>query len=49
VLCADDSALARPGTEFAARLGVDPLVIPGNHMTMLTHPAIVADALVSQL
>jgi pimeloyl-ACP methyl ester carboxylesterase len=49
VLCADDIALARPGAEFAARLGVDPLVVPGNHMTMLTHPAIVADALVSLL
>jgi pimeloyl-ACP methyl ester carboxylesterase len=49
VLCADDIALARPGTEFAARLGVDPLVIPGNHLTMLTHPAIVADALLSVL
>lgn len=34
VLCADDSALARPGTGFAARLGVDSLVIPGTHMTM---------------
>jgi pimeloyl-ACP methyl ester carboxylesterase len=40
---------ARPGTEFAARLGVDPLVIPGNHMAMLTQPAIVADALLSVL
>jgi pimeloyl-ACP methyl ester carboxylesterase len=49
VLCADDVALARPGGEFAARLGLDPLVVPGNHMTMLTHPAIVADALVSVL
>jgi pimeloyl-ACP methyl ester carboxylesterase len=49
VLCADDTALARPGTEFAARLGLDPLVVPGNHMTMLTHPAVVADALVSVL
>jgi pimeloyl-ACP methyl ester carboxylesterase len=49
VLCADDIALARPGTEFAARLGVDPLVVPGNHMTMLTQPAIVADALLSVL
>ena len=49
VLCADDIALARPGAEFAARLGVDPLVVPGNHMTMLTRPAIVADALVSLL
>jgi pimeloyl-ACP methyl ester carboxylesterase len=49
VLCADDIALARPGTEFAARLGVDPLVIPGNHMTMLTQPATVADALLAVL
>jgi pimeloyl-ACP methyl ester carboxylesterase len=49
VLCADDIALARPGAEFAARLGVDPLVIPGNHMTLLTHPAAVADALLSVL
>ena len=49
VLCADDIALARPGAEFAARLVVDPLVIPGNHMTMLTQPAIVADALLSVL
>jgi pimeloyl-ACP methyl ester carboxylesterase len=49
VLFADDTALARPGAEFAARLGVEPLVIPGNHMTMLTRPAAVADALVSVL
>jgi len=49
VLCADDIALARPGAEFAARLGVDPLVIPGNHMTLLTQPAVVADALLAVL
>ena len=49
VLCADDIALGRPGAEFAARLGLDPLLIPGNHMTMLTQPAIVADALLSVL
>jgi len=49
VLCADDIALARPGTEFAARLGVEPLVVPGNHMTMLTQPALVADVLLSVL
>jgi len=47
VLCADDVALARPGIEFAARLGVDPLVVPGNHMALLTRPDIVADALIS--
>ena len=31
------------------RLGVDPLVISGNHMTMLPQPAIVADALLAVL
>jgi len=41
--------LACPGTEFAARPGVEPLVIPGNHMTMLTQPAVVADALLTVL
>jgi hypothetical protein len=49
VLCADDFALPRPGVEFAARLGVDPVVVPGNHMTLLTRPEIVADALISVL
>lgn len=49
VLYADDFALARPGAEFAARLGVDPVVVPGNHMTLLTRPEIVADALISVL
>jgi pimeloyl-ACP methyl ester carboxylesterase len=49
VLCADERALARPGAEFAARLGVNPVVVPGNHMTMLTQPATVADALLSLL
>jgi pimeloyl-ACP methyl ester carboxylesterase len=44
LLCADDFALARPGAEFAARLGVDPLVVPGNHMALLTRPDIVAEA-----
>jgi pimeloyl-ACP methyl ester carboxylesterase len=49
VLCADDIALARPGAEFAARIGADPLVIPGNHMSLLTQPAIVAEALLATL
>lgn len=47
VLCGDDISLARPGAEFAARLGVEPLVIPGNHLTMPTQPARVADALLA--
>jgi pimeloyl-ACP methyl ester carboxylesterase len=49
VLSADDRALARPGAEFAARLGVDPVIVPGNHMTLLTRPDVVADALISVL
>lgn len=49
VHCADDIALARPGAEFAARIGLDPLSIPGNHMALLTKPAAVADALLSVL
>lgn len=49
VVCADDVALARPGIAFAARLGVAPLVVPGNHMVLLTRPDIVADALISLL
>jgi hypothetical protein len=34
-------------TEFAARRGVDPLVIPGTHMTMPARPDTVAQALLS--
>ncbi len=49
VLGADDRALARPGAEFAARLGVEPLLVPGSHMALLTHPENVADAFVSLL
>ncbi|GAA1889468.1 alpha/beta fold hydrolase [Streptantibioticus ferralitis] len=49
VLCAGDQALARPGTEFAARLGVEPVIVPGHHLTLLTRPDIVADALISVL
>ena len=44
-----DLALARPGAEFAARLGVEPTMIPGSHMTMLTRPAEVARALMDAL
>jgi pimeloyl-ACP methyl ester carboxylesterase len=46
LLGADDHALARPGDEFAARLGVEPVVVPGGHMALLSRPATVAAALV---
>src|SRR5262249_10558504 len=38
VLSEDDQALARPGTEFAARIGLTPVMVPGGHESMLTHP-----------
>jgi len=41
----DDTSLARPGAEFAGRIGVAPVLVPGDHMAMLTHPEIVADVL----
>lgn len=47
VLGADDHALARPGTEFAARLGVEPVMVAGGHLGLLTQPASVAQALLA--
>jgi pimeloyl-ACP methyl ester carboxylesterase len=47
LLGADDQSLARPGAEFAARLGLAPVVVPGGHMAMLTHPAAIAAALIA--
>ncbi|MFC4533608.1 alpha/beta fold hydrolase [Sphaerisporangium dianthi] len=45
VLSEEDHALPRPGTEFAARLGVEPVMVPGTHESLLTHPDEVAKAL----
>ncbi|MET7990770.1 alpha/beta hydrolase [Amycolatopsis sp. NPDC005232] len=47
VLSEDDRALARPGAEFAARLGLAPVMVPGGHQSMLTHPDEVAQALLA--
>jgi pimeloyl-ACP methyl ester carboxylesterase len=41
----EDRSLARPGDEFAARLGVLPVLVPGSHMAMLSRPADIAAAL----
>ena len=49
VLCAGDIALARPGAEFAARIGVEPYVIPGHHLALRTQPDAVADGLLAVL
>jgi pimeloyl-ACP methyl ester carboxylesterase len=42
---AGDISLARPADEFAARLGVTPVVVPGTHMALLTHAAEIAEAI----
>lgn len=34
----DDQALPRSGAEFAARLGLEPIMVPGTHEGLLTHP-----------
>ena len=47
VLGVDDKSLARPGSEFAGRLGVDPVMVEGSHMAMLSKPAVVAQALLA--
>ena len=43
----DDQALPRPGVEFAARLGLEPIMVPGTHEGMLTHPDEIAEAILS--
>jgi pimeloyl-ACP methyl ester carboxylesterase len=47
LLGADDHALARPGDEFAARLGIGPVVVPGGHLAMLSRPSEIAGALLA--
>ena len=45
LLGADDRSLARPGDEFAARLGLRPVVVPGGHMALLSRPSDIAAAI----
>ncbi|MFG1609089.1 alpha/beta fold hydrolase [Actinoplanes sp. NPDC049265] len=47
LLSENDLALARPGTELAARIGRTPRMLPGGHESMLTHPDAVAEALLT--
>jgi pimeloyl-ACP methyl ester carboxylesterase len=47
LLGADDRSLARPGDEFAARLGLGPTVVPGGHMALLSRPSEIAEAVVA--
>ena len=45
LLAERDRALAAPGDELAARVGVRPIPVPGTHESLLTHPDDVAKAL----
>lgn len=45
LLAEDDQVLARPGAEFAARLGLTPTMLPGGHDGMLSHPDTIATAI----
>ncbi|MEU3982315.1 alpha/beta fold hydrolase [Streptomyces sp. NPDC026672] len=47
ILGEDDRALPRPGAEFAARLGLEPVMVPGTHEGMLTHPDDIAEAILN--
>jgi pimeloyl-ACP methyl ester carboxylesterase len=47
ILGADDRALPRPGAEFAARLELAPVMVPGTHEGLLTHPDEVAKAILN--
>jgi pimeloyl-ACP methyl ester carboxylesterase len=45
VLGVDDRTLARPGAEFAARIGLTPIMISGSHESLLSRPDEVAEAI----
>ncbi|GAA2852876.1 salicylate esterase [Actinoplanes cyaneus] len=49
VLAEDDISLAAPGPELAARVGVQPVLVPGGHEALLTRPDEVAKALMAQV
>ncbi|MBB5167621.1 alpha/beta hydrolase [Mycobacterium sp. AZCC_0083] len=47
ILSEHDQAMHRPGTQFASWLGVEPVMVPGTHETLLTHPDAVAQAILA--
>jgi pimeloyl-ACP methyl ester carboxylesterase len=47
ILGEEDQALPHPGAEFAARLSLEPVMVPGTHEGMLTHPDEVAKAILN--
>ncbi len=46
ILAEDEGALPVPGREMAARVAVEPILVPGPHEAMLTHPDEVAQTLI---
>ncbi|GGY19081.1 alpha/beta hydrolase family protein [Streptomyces minutiscleroticus] len=49
VLSENDRSLAAPGLELAARVGVQPIMVPGTHEALLTHPDEVTKGLLADL
>jgi pimeloyl-ACP methyl ester carboxylesterase len=47
IVSQDNHEVPRSGRAFAARLGVQPSVVPGTHNSMLTHPDEVAKAILA--
>ncbi|WP_305783942.1 alpha/beta fold hydrolase [Symbioplanes lichenis] len=47
ILAEKDQALAAPGPELAARVGAEPIMVPGSHEAILTHPDDIAAALLA--
>lgn len=45
LLAEDEQILIRPGADFAARLGLTPVIVPGPHDGMLTHPDEITEAI----
>lgn len=43
----NDCAPQWPAAKFASRLGVEPVYVPGTHLSMLTHPDDVAEAIMA--
>ncbi len=43
----DDRALTRPASDYAARLGIAPTLLPGGHLALLTDPDLITDFLLA--
>ena len=48
ILSEDDRALFLSGAELAGRIGLEPIMVPGAHQSLLTHPDHVADAILGR-